>query len=289
MHIKRSRWLFVCLVIIIAPACVPIQTTPEIKIIEVTHIIPVTQIIPITKIFRSTQIVTIPAAATEEVPPEITKTPIPPHNLTESRVAYYPLDGDAMDKSGNQFHATVNGATYTSQGIKDGAYEFDGINDYIEVVNIPYKRTGTISVWAFFNEDKRDAGIWSLGDENSDLMILGIRSYNTLTDNISFGALYGQQYYIISEDYPKIQTWHHFVGVWDEANIYFYIDGIYQGSSVNTSTSMIENYDRFNVTRFGMFNYEDTGKHRGMIDEILIYNRPLSAEDVLNLYRSYLD
>ena len=57
-------------------------------------------------------------------------------NLEDGLVAYYPFNGNANDESGNQLHGTVDGATLTIDrfGNIDNAYNFDGDNDYIEVV-----------------------------------------------------------------------------------------------------------------------------------------------------------
>jgi len=55
--------------------------------------------------------------------------------VTEGLVACYPFDGNAMDASGNGNDGTVNGATLTEDrlGNADSAYNFDGVDDYIEI------------------------------------------------------------------------------------------------------------------------------------------------------------
>ena len=52
-------------------------------------------------------------------------------------MAYYPFNGNSIDESGNGNDGTVNGATLTIDrfGNANGAYSFDGVNDYIEVIN----------------------------------------------------------------------------------------------------------------------------------------------------------
>ncbi|MEO0583779.1 MAG: LamG-like jellyroll fold domain-containing protein [Bacteroidota bacterium] len=53
-------------------------------------------------------------------------------------VAYYPMDGDALDYSGNGNNGTAkNGAILTTDraGNANSAYYFDGIDDYIEILN----------------------------------------------------------------------------------------------------------------------------------------------------------
>ncbi len=52
-------------------------------------------------------------------------------------IAHYPFDGNAMDVSGNNLHGTVLGPKLTEDrfGNAQSAYNFDGINDHIVVIN----------------------------------------------------------------------------------------------------------------------------------------------------------
>ena len=59
--------------------------------------------------------------------------PLQAQDLNDGLVAYYPFNGNADDESGNGNNGTVNGATLTTgrNGNTDGAYNFDGTDDYI--------------------------------------------------------------------------------------------------------------------------------------------------------------
>ena len=52
-------------------------------------------------------------------------------------VAWYPFDGNASDMSGNGNHGTVHGATLGTDrhGQANRAYNFDGVDDWIEVLH----------------------------------------------------------------------------------------------------------------------------------------------------------
>lgn len=58
-------------------------------------------------------------------------------DITTGLIAYYPFDGNADDASGNGNHGTVVGAVLTTDasGKENGAYEFNGLNTYINVPN----------------------------------------------------------------------------------------------------------------------------------------------------------
>jgi hypothetical protein len=53
--------------------------------------------------------------------------------LERGLVGWWKFDGDATDSSGNGNNGTVNGVTLTNDrhGQANGAYSFDGVDDYI--------------------------------------------------------------------------------------------------------------------------------------------------------------
>ncbi|WP_406661451.1 LamG-like jellyroll fold domain-containing protein [Methanolobus sp. ZRKC3] len=68
--------------------------------------------------------------APSAVGPTPTPTPTPTPISEKCLVAYYPFDGDVKDYSGNNNHATNNGAVFVS-GVKGQALSFDGKDDYV--------------------------------------------------------------------------------------------------------------------------------------------------------------
>ena len=80
------------------------------------------------------------------------KDPIP-GSLTNGLVAYYPFNGNANDVSGNQNHGIVNGATLTLDrfGNPNAAYDFNGSGNSIQVSNSPSLNPAniTLNVWVY--------------------------------------------------------------------------------------------------------------------------------------------
>jgi hypothetical protein len=60
---------------------------------------------------------------------------VPNYIPTNGLVGWWPFNGNANDESGNGNDGTVNGATLTTDrfGIVSKAYNFDGVDDFIEV------------------------------------------------------------------------------------------------------------------------------------------------------------
>ena len=50
---------------------------------------------------------------------------------TDGNVGYWDLNNNLLDSSTNGNDFTNNGATYTASGKLQGAYDFDGTNDYM--------------------------------------------------------------------------------------------------------------------------------------------------------------
>jgi len=105
----------------------------------------------------------------------------PNHGL----IAWYPLDGNASDMSGNSRHGTIYGSNPTEDrhGKMNGAYNFDGIDDYIKINHDKAFNHLPLSISAWFNTkgNSGQAGIiskywaahwngWQIMDFNGDLV-----------------------------------------------------------------------------------------------------------------------
>ena len=58
-------------------------------------------------------------------------------DLNDGLDVYYPFNGDADDESGNGNHGMVHGAVLTidREGKSNSTYHFDGMDDYIEIID----------------------------------------------------------------------------------------------------------------------------------------------------------
>jgi len=73
-------------------------------------------------------------------------------SLKNNIVSYYSLDGNTNDETGN-YNGTNNGATQTTGKI-NGAYSFNGSNNYIDISNISSSNSDfTASVWFYENSN----------------------------------------------------------------------------------------------------------------------------------------
>jgi expansin (peptidoglycan-binding protein) len=69
-------------------------------------------------------------------------------DINDGLLAHYPFDGDVSDASGNGFDGIVNGATYTENGYKGGAYHFNGLHGHIDTIpKAQILSQITVSMW----------------------------------------------------------------------------------------------------------------------------------------------
>jgi regulator of replication initiation timing len=206
----------------------------------------------------------------------------PESDLTNGLVAWYPLDGNASDMSGNGLNTIINGATLSDDryGKSNGAFFFDG-NDYIETEKeLPIKGNSkrTISLW--FKTDKGDNSYQALvstgNNGTSRLFDILFRKDHAIVhyyghkNNFNAGTI-------------KLNQWHLLTVTHDSVITSLFIDGILKSSRnniLNTSPNKL-------IIGATHYNYDPRGPHisaTASIDDVRIYDRALSEEEVLALY-----
>jgi len=211
-----------------------------------------------------------------------------------SLVGYWTFDTTnstgILDTSGRNNFGTFGAGTGLGQSnLSDGRFGdslmFDGVNDYVDLENsasINLSGNLTISLWVKPLEGNVE-NILSKGNlGSSSLGSFGI-AYLDSIDN--FG------YYIFTTNGSSTSrtalyepaskgVWSHVVLTYN-GTLGTYLNSIHAGSSATTYTNLNTNSDDL---RLG-FNY-DVNWFNGSIDEVLIFNRSLSTDEVKALYNS---
>jgi hypothetical protein len=246
--------------------------------------------------------------------------PIAPGSIpTRGLVASYLFNGDADDSSGCDHDGATHNVTPTSNRFGNGtsAYSFNGTTAYVEIPDadaFSVSTTGqlSISVWmrpGTLNFPDDEAG--TTDDPNRYVHWLGkgvanqhewtFRMYNASSpDRPSRTSFYlfnpaqilGAGSYV--QESVSAGTWYHYVAVADMRTdtIKLYknggklVDGVRvpndQDSFMNSSYHIMPRNGTAPV-RIGTRNFESYFK--GAIDNIYVYNRALSAAEVMQLYR----
>jgi len=194
------------------------------------------------------------------------------------------------DFSGLGNNGTCTNCPYYNQSGKlGGAMVFDGGDDYVNVeneANFDFERTQpfSLSVWCKTSSTKDVNPLISKGDlwnPGWDLHLGVGAPHFFITGNFQLGVI-GK----ITISTVNDNQWHHIVATYDGSSsndgISVYIDGaVAEATSYGTTIdgSALNNYNVYIGRTLGWSRY-----FTGSIDEVAIYNRTLSASEVLNQY-----
>jgi hypothetical protein len=214
-----------------------------------------------------------------------------------SAVGYWPFDEGYSTTANNRglCGTSCNGtltsmaapATSTSGWNNSGklgkALEFDGSNDYVTVSDTAaLDITGPVSVSAWVKKSNTTATTRHIvvkgtrfGGTSNDYALINNGS-NQIRFEVSNG---GTNYSVTDTTLPINDTnWHHVVGVYIPSTaLQVYIDGKLRTS--NTSSIPSTTTANSNALRIGI-NSTDTERWAGTIDEVKVYDHPLSQNEV---------
>lgn len=213
-------------------------------------------------------------------------------DLNDGLVAYYPFDGNANDFSGSGNHGTeYNGVSY-APGVNGQAASFDGIDDYVKASSDGLS-TGerTVSLWFYADTISMPRPVL-LGYGGGDGWgSCGTSWFMTLApDPEPYFYLSGHCHsYDLYGPYPQppVGVWYHLAITTSTDGTKFFVNGqeVASHSLFVNNTSVINGRDLaigVDVWYQGYAPYTDinVGWFNGMIDEVRIYNRALSEEEI---------
>ena len=205
--------------------------------------------------------------------------------LTTGLSRVYPFNGSGKDLSGNSNDGAVHGATLTTDryGTPASAYQFDGKSSYIEMVRpLSEFTSGSFSVWITAPLVGFTQGIFFEGDTASGFDFALYFESATPTDgpNLIFNTKdnAGLNYVFGPRDTTR---WFHVVGVADAARNRreMWIDGALIASGPFSGSANVGRHYKLQVGRFADGG-QATHYFKGKIDDLRIYNRALSADEI---------
>ena len=189
----------------------------------------------------------------------------------------------AADSSGNGNNGTLTNGPVWVDGKYGKALQFDGVNDYVDAGNGATLNWGTggftVELWA------------KISGVSTDFTHLVSKPYNYWLD-LGSGANAGKQvaFYMntgsnYSSGYAELtgNVWHHIAGVGDntDKSLKIYVDGVLRNSGAFTG-SPTPTTNNLVIGALAGARYVN-----GVIDEVRIYNRSLSGDEIGKLYSLY--
>ena len=187
----------------------------------------------------------------------------------------------AYDTSGNGNNGIINGATWTA-GKYGSALSFNGTNNYVSISNsLPAFSEFTCAAWVQVADLSANRGIFTSGGFNSSgfrfrvnkdgsvwLMVAGGGNYNTVltaTGVIQSGSFYHISVTGKSGQYMRV-----------------YVNGVLAKEKITTQTVDTPTAHGYIGTSWST----SSELMNGIIDDIRIYNRALSDQEIADLYNT---
>ncbi len=235
---------------------------------------------------------------------------VPSYVPTNGLVAYYPFNGNANDESGNGNNGSVIGSTELTNdrlGQTNSAYDFDleekSWGQRNNEIYIPYSSQFnssnlTVSAWVYprsyfdpaNSNDKISVIIsrtqYGYSNPNGQVWVLDFNDIQTRGVILEAAPNNSQSRAYATYNTPlTLNSWHHIVMTFDGSSLKLYIDN---NLVANTSTTIVMNNEGTSGLSIGVSNqangwwYDADAK----IDDIGLWNRALTEQEVANLYTS---
>lgn len=201
-------------------------------------------------------------------------------------IGHWPLDGDFKDVSGNGYHGTVSEDPLKFVEGKHGkAVDFQGAS-IINCGNVPLGTNGqlTVALWvkpnrikqpfAGFvqkqNTDYSERAFW-IGQHPQD----GYLAWAQFTPTNAKGTQLKSSKAVLKND-----EWTHVALTMDGAYQRIYINGKLDATSPKRSSGIMDGGDNL---RFGRVENTPGGRYSGLMDDVWIYNKALSENELIKL------
>jgi hypothetical protein len=199
------------------------------------------------------------------------KSPIPTNGL----IAWYPFNGNANDESGNGNHGTVYGALLSNDRFNNSnkSYLFDGIDDFISTDR---KNLVSFSISFWFILDKNKEWAPFVDANNANFEILAKFSKPAFIKWINTPSNYSE---LLLDNPVELKTWINLVCTFTNGKVQIFQNG-----------SLTKVFDNVNFARTDgkfFFGNSKSGTNQfleGKMDDIGIWNRVLTAEEVSKIY-----
>lgn len=197
-------------------------------------------------------------------------------SVSDGLIHHYTFDDGTADDQVGSADGSVSGATHLSDGGPqgDGAYDFDGEDDYIQTGVTSLPTPLSVSAWVNLNStDSHFIGQYS-GGGNDWYFKIQSGSFRIMDDSV--GATDGT---------TSVSTgqYHHVAWVRGDTYSTLYVDGGEEGSQTGLSQNT---FDANNLV-IGALDEGGSGLyHDGKVDNVRVYNRSLEMGEIEAIWKA---
>ena len=219
-------------------------------------------------------------------------------NVKNGLVAYYPFEGNTKDYSGYGHDGTAGSALSYTTGVQGQCATLNGAIVTIadtDVLDTDY--TFTLAAWVYptlnnptnsyhtivskyYTDPTAGDYVFKIGQGKTEVNCTGCPGLWVSTRN----PLFVSDHLYDSNDLIPLNTWTHLTATFDNGLAKLYINGqLTEQSTLSISNTDPEEYSHDNVIIGGIWTANSSYGFKGSLDEVRIYNRALSAEEVSTL------
>jgi len=214
-------------------------------------------------------------------------------NIQEGLVGCWNFDdGNANDSSGSEHHGKlIDDATIVDDAQRGEVLQLDGDGDHVDCggegpdswASIPNAKTDGIAVTAWVKLDTPGPDGWQMVIDKSVCYRFQVRN-DTNTDNILWCMRrIGDNTNLASADLTD-EEWHHLAGTYDGSELKTYLDG----TLIHTNPAQGNWEKRDHPLLIGQYGYcpgPECWFLKGRLDDVRLYERDLSADDIDEIIR----
>lgn len=176
----------------------------------------------------------------------------------------------------------ANSAPTWVEGKINSALFFDGIDDYVQVddaSNLNPRSAITISAWIKWAIDPTTGGSWtSIVSKDGDRQYRLQHNQDNSRFEFAVRTSSGGRW-LTSATTPIENVWYYVVGTYDGESLKIYVNGSLE-NSISYSGDILQSSSPLLIGR-----HSNTGRNfNGIIDEVALYNRTLSANEIMDQY-----
>lgn len=211
-----------------------------------------------------------------------------PGGLVEGLILHYSFedtDNDKVtDRSGGGRDATVYGAKTVRDESKGSVCQFNGAGDYVGISSEFNSGEGPFSVSAWAKaDDFRNDWCHIVGSMRDTVdAVWGIEKLDG-QNRVAFWI--GEDNRYVHADSAEVSPgmWYHFVGVCDSGEARLYVNGKRAGATRATPPKMSGDRIVSAIGRHAIYS-ESKRWWRGRIDDVMVFSKAISDEDVQRLF-----
>ena len=201
-------------------------------------------------------------------------------DINQGLIAYYPFNGNYLDESGqgyswlwadwtwppfvnDRFGNNNSACRYSNMVDTYGPFTYPGFNDF------------SVSLWFYKDSWENEIQyLLAIGEGGSNRFYFGQGTApNAFYCGIRVNAVH---YRVVLNVAPPVNTWHHVVAKRQGNTLSMYVDGVLKGST-NCPADYLPTSDLIDIGCGWISGYT---KFVGDIDDVRIYNRTLSVEEI---------